>query len=513
MGPAWSDGFVHFDDNVYVTENPRVLSGLTTDGAAWAFTSFDAANWHPLSWLSHMADVSLFGLDPRGHHATSIGLHALNAALLVPLLRSLTGVSWPSFLVAALFAVHPLHVESVAWVSERKDLLSTCLLLLSLGAWARSRRCPGRRWSLAAVVLFALGLLAKPMVVILPVLLLVLDYWPLGRWPPPGAPGGRTAGDRVPAAQRLLVEKTPFFALAAGSFAITVAAQRYGGGLQSMEAYPLLSRIENGLVAYVRYLAKTVWPSRLSFFYPHPGDAIPGYQWAGALLLLLAVTAAAFAVRRRRPYFLAGWLWYLAALVPAIGIVQVGNQALADRYTYVPLLGLFAAAAAVLGAAARRGARWRGAAAGLAAAGLCAMIPASRTQARVWRDDLSLNAHAVQVSEGNWVAHVGYGLSLSELGRTTEAVEQYRQALRSRPDYFEAQANLGEALFSLRRYPEAAEALARAVALQPDRTVVLYRLGLVYLAQGDGAAARKVAATLQARDPFRAQQLLQRMAW
>ena len=505
--PALYGGFVHFDDNVYITENPHVRSGLAIEGVVWACSSFDAANWHPLAWLSHMTDVSVFGLDPRGHHATSLGWHALNAALLAVVLRSLTGLTWASFLVAALFAVHPLHVESVAWISERKDLLSTFFLFLSLGAWTRNLRRPGKWGYATALALFALGLMAKPMVLMLPVLLLILDYWPLGRWTTPGGSGAGTAGDRVRTAQRLLVEKIPLALLAAGSLALTLAAQRYGGGLKSLEAYPLSIRIENGLVAYVRYAVKMLRPTHLSYFYPHPEQLIPWYQWSGALLLLLAVTCAAVMVRRRKPYLLAGWLWYLAALLPAIGLVQVGNQAIADRYTYVPLLGLFVAAAAVLGAAALRGRWWRNAAVVFAAGCLCVLITLSRAQARVWRDDLSLYAHALQVTERNWVAHVGYGLSLGEVGRTTEAVDHFRQALQYRPGYFEAQANLGEALFALRRYAEAAEALSRAYALQPDRTAVLQRLGQAFLSLGDDASARKVVALLNVLDPFRAQQL------
>jgi hypothetical protein len=345
--------FLHFDDNMYVTENPVVRQGLTGAGIAWAFTTLHFSNWHPLTWLSHMADVELFGLDAGAHHLVNVALHALNAAILFLVLSRMTGATGRSLLVAALFAAHPLHVESVAWVSERKDVLSTLLGLLALGAYARyaalagaaarGRRSPLCAYALVAV-LFAASLLAKPMWVTFPFLLLLLDVWPLQR-----LAGSSVERDPLPPPAprhpfgRLVVEKLPLLALSAVSSAVTVVAQERGGALRGFDL-DLGVRAANAAVAYVRYLGKALWPSSLLPQYAYP-TGLPAWQVLGSALLLLAITGLALVGARRAPWLAVGWLWFAGMLVPVIGLVQVGAQSIADRYTYVPLVGLFVAVA------------------------------------------------------------------------------------------------------------------------------------------------------------------------
>jgi hypothetical protein len=323
---AGGNAFLLYDDAQYIVLNPRVASGLSLDGVRWAFTSFYAFNWHPLTWISHMLDSSIFGLSPRGPHLVNALLHAANAALLLLVLERMTGALWGAALVAAAFALHPLHVQSVAWAAERKDVLSAFFWIAAMGAWLRYARRPRPGRYLAAAALIALGLLSKPMVVTLPLVLILLDFWPLGRVSllPTGVPG------RVPW-RRVLLEKVPLLALAAVSAALTVLAQAAGGAIH--REISLLLRLENALLSLVAYLGKTLWPVGLAVFYPHPADGIAGWQVAGATLLLSAITVAAARDIRRAPWALVGWGWYLVALLPVLGIVQVGGQGLADRYT------------------------------------------------------------------------------------------------------------------------------------------------------------------------------------
>ncbi len=327
--PSIGNGFVNYDDDEYVTENPHVQAGLTLNGMRWALTATEAANWHPLTWVSHMADRSLFGADPRGHHLSSLIWHLANVVLLFLVLFRMTGATGRSAAVASLFALHPLHVESVAWISERKDVLSTFFWILTLWAYARYANRPGPRRYLLVVAFLALGLACKPMLVSVPLVLLLLDFWPLDRLHPPYWPVVR--------------EKIPLVILAAASSVITLVAQHRGGALGSFERLPLSMRLENAVVSYAGYLWKTIRPVGLSIVYPHPGPGRPGWQVAGAMALLAAISYGAIRARRRRPYLLVGWLWFLVTLVPVIGLVQVGEQAMADRYTYVPLVGPFVA--------------------------------------------------------------------------------------------------------------------------------------------------------------------------
>ena len=321
--------FINLDDNLYIYENSRVQAGLTLEGVAWAFTTFEAYNWHPLTWLSHMLDFQLFGLRPGLHHLTNLLFHLANTVLLFFVLRRMTGTLWRSGFVAALFALHPLHVESVAWVAERKDLLSAFFWFLSIWAYARYAERPGLNRYLPVLLFFSFGLLAKPMVVTLPFVLLLLDFWPLGRTQfHQAGPDNRPLQQKV-SVFRLVWEKIPLFALAAISIVVTFAAQQQGGALKSVEAFPLTTRIANALISYVSYIGKMIWPHNLAVYYPYSGS-VPAWQAAGAGLVLLCLTVLVMWTAQKRPYLAVGWLWYLGTLVPVIGLVQVGSQAMAD---------------------------------------------------------------------------------------------------------------------------------------------------------------------------------------
>ena len=462
--PSLRDGFITYDDPVYVTQNPHVKAGLTAAGLAWALRSTEASNWHPLTWLSHMADVQLFGLEPWGHHLTSVLLHAFCAALLFAVLRRLTGSTGRSLLVAALFGLHPLHVESVAWISERKDVLSAAcgmLVLWCYAHWAEARQArlagAGAYYSLALLFL-ALGLLAKQMLVTLPCVLLLLDFWPLGRWKPASV-RGRLG---------LVAEKLPFLALAAAAAGAALLAQGRGGAVQSVADFPLGLRAENALVTYCRYLGRCFWPTNLAVFYPDFGEAPPRWQWMAAAGFLIVVTAAAFLGRRRRPYLLVGWLWYLGTLVPVIGLVQVGGQSMADRYTYIPLIGIFIMAvwAAADVAAGWRLRPWARPAVATVAVGACLVVTCR--QLSYWRDGATLFRHAAAVTTGNWVAHTNLGATLARLDPAASAAE-FREAVRIISDVAEVHDRRGLAL--LRAPGQGAAAIAefrRAEEIMPD---------------------------------------------
>ncbi len=452
FAPTVHHGFFSFDDDLYVAGNRQVARGLTWPGAWWAFTSVGyASNWHPLAWLSHMADVQFLGMEPGRHHLVNVLLHAAAALLLFLLLRGLTGACWAPLLAAALFAVHPLRVESVAWIAERKDVLLGLCFMMTLLGYLRYLRKPGAGRFMAVVGLYALALLAKPMGVTLPLILLLLDAWPLGRL---------VAGD--PALRRRVVwEKVPLLLLAAGSAVMTVLAQRRGGMVTSLERFTPGQRASNALVAAASYLGKTLWPSRLAVFYPHPEGSLPAGRVLGALALLVLLSGAALAARRR-PYLRTGWLWFLVALLPVIGIVQVGVQAMADRYTYLPGIGLALAIAWGLGDLARLGPGRRLPVAAAAAVLVLALAVAARLQTDLWRDDALLFRRALQVTRGNWVAEYNLGAVLAARGATEEAVAHYLNALTMRPASAAAHNNLanlllqrGEAAGALTHYLEA----------------------------------------------------------
>jgi tetratricopeptide (TPR) repeat protein len=412
--------FLNYDDNVYITENENVRAGLTWHSLAWAFASH-AANWHPLTWISHMIDVELFGLRPRGHHLHNAILHAVNGGLLFLVLRQLTGALWSSALVAALFAVHPLHVESVAWAAERKDLLAGCFWMLTLLAYSRYVRAPGRARFAVLITAYALGLLAKPMLVTLPAILVLLDFWPLGRL---GSPSFRRGGRWRP-----LLEKAPLFALAGTSSVVTIIAQRSANAVAYSQEYPLGARVANALASVWAYLGQTLWPAGLTF-YPFAGWQIPLWESLAAGALLAAATAALAALARRRPAALVGWLWYLVSLLPVIGLIQVGVQARADRYTYLPLIGIFLVVAWSLRGLVRRVPSLRLAAAALCLGALLALAARAWVQAGHWRSSVALFTHAAAQRPDNWIALNSLGSALLNEGRVAEGQAALSRAYR-----------------------------------------------------------------------------------
>ncbi len=489
--------FVNFDDDHYVYENPHVRKGLTPEGIRWAFTAFRSSNWHPVTWLSHMLDCELFGLKAGYHHLVNVLLHILNSLLLYLVLRGMTGAVWRSAMVAALFALHPLHVESVAWVSERKDVLSTLFFMLTLHAYARYTARPGRaRYGWVAAFL-ALGLMAKPMLVTLPFVLLLLDYWPLGRLRFGGGGRARESG------KGLLIEKTPLFALAAASCLVTFVAQQHGGATRLTYVVPFGTRVANALVSYAAYLGKTILPAGLAAFYPYR-TLLPASHTAMAGAALAVITALAIAAGRRRGYAATGWFWYMGTLVPVIGLIQVGNQSMADRYTYIPLIGIFLVAvwgAADLAARLPHRRVWLTSAAVLVTFGCMA---ASWFQVRHWRNGVELFEHALRVTRDNATARNNLGYALEMEGRPDEAALHYRQALRVDPQYSLAHSNLANVLVEKGRLDEAISHYQEAVRINPRFDFAYTRLGMALARQGrmdEAVAAYRRALRLAPENP------------
>ena len=443
--PVRSHGYVDYDDNLYVTDNDHVKNGLTWDTVSWAFTAYEAGNWHPLTWLSHALDFELYGMNPAGHHETNLLLHALNAVLVFWVLLRATGCAGRSFMVAALFAVHPINVEPVVWIAERKTLLSMTFFLLALGAygWYASAPVSAKAplaWSrragryLLVAVLFALGLLAKPQIITFPFVLLLWDFWPLQRMSFAAAGRGDAAGARY--SQRnwpaLVAEKLPLFAIVAADAAMTMRAQREAGAVLSLGAIPLSLRLSNAIVSYVKYVAKAFWPAKLAPMYPHPANLLRAWQVYLALLILLAITMFVFEKRRRR-YLLVGWLWFLGTLVPMIGLVQVGRQAMADRYAYLPLLGIFIM---VCWSAADWLEAKRAPAALLPIASaviIVALALVARRQIGYWADNELLWRHTIAVTLPNYVAEDNLGGTLLMRKRSEEAIVHFRRAAAIHP--------------------------------------------------------------------------------
>jgi tetratricopeptide (TPR) repeat protein len=494
--------FVSLDDPLFVTANPHIRNGFTGAGIRWVFTHGHGGSWHPLTGLSHMLDCKIFGLRPGGHHFSNLALHVANAVLLFALLLRATEAPWPSAAVAFLFAVHPLHVESVAWVSGRKDLLSAFFGFLAMGAYVAYTRRGGVGRYLLVMVCFALALMAKPMLVSLPVLLLLLDYWPLRRvagTDQQPAVAGRDA-DVIAAATRngrhsigaLLIEKLPLAALAALVSAGTYLGHSSAGTLVAGETIPFGLRVINAVVSYVRYLAKTVWPVDLAVHYQHPN--LPGgtpWEWwqvAGAVGCLAALSAWAVRVRHDRPYALVGWLWYLVTLVPVLGLVQTGRQALADRYTYIPLVGLFVIAAWSIAeqAATRSGARvLRRALAAGGAIVLGACAARSHWQAGHWRSSRALYEHALAAAPGSALIHNNLAIELAAQGETGAAIDHYRRALVFHPRFPNAHNNLANALQRVGNLDEAITHYRQALEIEPAYASAHNNLGMALRTRGN----------------------------
>jgi len=439
--PALQNGFVNYDDPAYVTSNWHVQQGLTQRSLAWARTSTAEANWHPLTWISHMLDVQLFGLRPAGHHAQSVLWHAINVVLLFLLLAKATGFVGRSALVAGLFAVHPLNVESVAWVAERKTVLCTFFFLLALGAYGWYAKRPAVSRYMLLALLFSLALMAKPMAITLPFALLLLDFWPLQRFP-----------ERP--LSKLVLEKIPLLAMSAASAAITLYAQRAGGAVGSTSLLPLGMRVNNAIYSYFIYMGKAVWPSGLAVFYPHPEGSLALWKVLGAAVALIAITAVCGPFRERR-YLLVGWLWFLGTLAPMIGIVQVGRQAWADRYAYLPLWGLFVIAVWLASEAAMRISLSRGGQVAVASAVLLGYSVAAHIQMEYWRDSYSLFSQAIQVTDANPIAEGNLGSALMDMQRPDLALPHLERAIQLMPTLSTAHYDLGTLLQRLNQFDRA----------------------------------------------------------
>ena len=493
FGGALRCGFVYFDDDQYVFENPPIARGLTAEGVRWAFTTGHAANWHPVTWLSHMLDIELFGLDPKAHHAVNVWIHALNAVLLFGVLRRLTGRWGLSWWVAALWCVHPLRAESVVWVSERKDVLAMLFGLLALGAYAP----PGQRGKMGWVsVFFALSLMSKPMWVTLPFVLLLLDLWPLGRWQKGSIP-------------KLVLEKRPLFLLAAASCIATFIVQRRGGAVGSLDLLPLGTRLVNAAVAYAEYVRLLFWPSGLAVLYPYPEAGHSVLRIAISVALGLGISAVAVAHGRRRPWLRVGWLWFVGTLVPMIGLVQVGRQSWADRYTYLPHIGLILALAWGCGAwldrpgtaPPRRGGR-KNKSADLAARGshLKTIVSAlalvlvlgwtawSRHQTAVWRTNDSLFLNAIAATENNTLAHGNLGTYFGKQGQWESAEFHLQEALRIRPRDGGARYSLGNVYFRQGRRADALDQYRIAAQQDPKQWEAMNDLAWLLATAPDGSS-------------------------
>ena len=482
-----SHQFIILDDRRYIRENPIVRQGLTLTGIAWAFTTSYAANWHPLTWLSHMLDCQIFGLNAGGHLIVNALIHACNTLLLFLFLRRTTGAKWQSAIVAALFALHPLHVESVAWAAERKDTLSTFFGLLTLLAYARYIETPSwKRYALVAVAL-ALGLMAKPMLVTWPFVLLLLDYWPLRRYQ--WRRGTGTAGF-FRALVPLVREKLPLFCLAAASMVITFVAQSHGGAVRTFVQVPTSVRLANAIVSYAKYLFQTLWPSHLAVYYPFSRTGVPAWELLCAIVLLTAVTVFVFRQARERPYLLGGWLWFVGTLVPVIGLVTVGGAAMADRYHYVPSIGLFVASVFGLSDLAAAFRINRAAVGAITIAALSILTCLTAVQIGRWRNSATLFKYTESLVPDNRMIENNLGTILGDNGKYDEAAAHFEKALRTEPDFLEVisdadiRGNLGLLFAHEGKATEAVEQLNEALRLNPNSAEAHTTLGVVLLRSG-----------------------------
>jgi tetratricopeptide (TPR) repeat protein len=479
FGQTVHDDFVIYDDSRYVYENPVVTAGLTLHGIASSFGSANSDNFIPLTSISHMVDWQFYGRNAGGHHLTNVLLHAANAILLFLVLGAMTGAVWRSAFVAAVFAVHPLHVESVAWVAERKDVLSGLFFMLTLWAYARyaqpagSRRPKTKIWYGLALAFFTLGLMSKPMLVTVPFVLLLLDYWPLKRVESPGS---------VFRVRGLVLEKVPFLLLAAADCVATILAQR--NGIVSVQHLGFFWRAGNALVAYADYIWQMIYPAGLAVLYPLRGNQLPVWEIAVSALALLVISAGIVVWRRKYPWLMAGWLWYLGMLVPVIGLVQVGNQARADRYTYLPQIGLYILLTWGVAELCRSWRHQRAVLGSAAAVILAGLMAGAHEQAGYWKTSISLWTHTLACTTRNSVAHYNFGYALADEGRFGDAIEQFKQALQINPDYAEGQNNWGNALASEGKATEAIEHYERALQINPDYAEGHNNLGLALAGQG-----------------------------
>jgi len=471
--------FVNYDDGIYVTSNLEVQSGLTAANIRWALTDFHSGNWHPLTWLSHMLDIELYGMRAGRHHLNNVLLHIINTLLLFLVLSKMTGDLGPSSFVAALFALHPIQVESVAWVAERKNVLSTFLWMLTMWSYVRYLEQPEIKRYLLVILVFVFGLMSKPMLVTLPFVLLLLDFWPLGRFQ-----FGRFDNivgnlQQNPKIIRPVLEKIPLIVFAAASGIVTLYVER----VHSFDSFPLQRRIANALVSYTRYIGKMIWPDNLACFYPYP-NLFPAWKIAGAGLLLVFISFLAFKSARRHPYFLVGWLWYLGTLVPVIGLIQVGPQAMADRYAYVPLVGLFIV---IAWGVPRITAGWRHKRVLLAASAgivLAALIACTWFQIGRWQNSIILFESALKVTDDNWLAHYNLGVALTEAENYDQAIFHYKKVIDIKPGIQKVNYNIANVFAKKNNFDQAVVYNRKELQISPEDPNVHNNLANVFFAQG-----------------------------
>ena len=469
---VYSFSFVNFDDPAYIYKNPNIQTGITVKTIEWACATGYAANWHPLTWLSHILDWQLFGSNPAGHHITNLIFHIANTLLLFFVLKQMTNAIWQSAFVAALFALHPLHVESVAWVTERKDVLSAFFWLLTMWAYVRYVKNPKLKWYLILLILFALGLMSKPMLVTLPFVLLLLDYWPLNRF----------KSKRSPA--YLVVEKIPLFAMVIASSIVTFIVQKKGGAVAEIIGLPLKFRICNALISYGEYISKMIWPSRLAVFYPHPGFSISFFYAAISAVFLLAVTIIVFRLAKNHKYLVTGWFWYIGTLVPVIGLIQIGNHAMADRYSYITLTGLFIIIAWGMPQLLIKW-RYKKIAFVLSATLIIlAMSICTHFQLRYWRNSLTLFQHTLDVTKNNYVAHLCIADALFEQNKLNEALYHYSEVVRLQPASAAALKRLATSLCYTGKADESVIYYERAIKIEPNNADTYNNLGVAFCMQG-----------------------------
>ena len=492
--------FILFDDAEYVTQNHHIKNGLTYDNLIWALTSTYAANWHPLTWVSHMSDISMYGMDAGQHHITNLILHIINSLLLLIILKQMTGNLWPSSFAAALFALHPLHVESVAWIAERKDVLCTLFGMLTLLTYIRYLKRLERKWYLLALLFYIAGLMAKPMLVTLPFLLLLLDYWPLKRFEAQLSDNKFTIQEYLSLSIftkskfylksifKLILEKLPFIAFAVASGIVTLFAQHSSDAVASMDLYTVNNRIANTVISYVSYIGKMFWPSRLTFFYPYP-EKYPLWQIVGAFFMLSVICLLVFKYGRRYPFLAVGWLWYIGSLVPVIGLLQVGAQAMADRYTYIPLIGLFIIIAWGTPELLARLHYRQTALYTLAILTLGILTFTTWRQAGYWKNDITLIHHALDITDNNYLAHNNLGIALTLRGRADEASNHFKKALQIWPSYADANNNLGFILYAQGKSYEAIRHFREALHENPYLIKARNNMAKALMSQGKTAEA------------------------
>jgi protein O-mannosyl-transferase len=491
--PVQNHHFINFDDDFYITNNINVQAGLTSKSFTWAFTTSHFANWHPVTWLSHILDYQLYGLHAKGHHLTSLFFHIANVLILFIVFSRMTGELWRSGFVAAMFAFHPLNIESVAWIAERKNVLSTLFLLLTMWAYIHYIKKPSIKSYSLVILFFVLGLMTKPMLVTLPFVLLLLDYWPLRRFKFPQERDSSVHLDKNIAKNSeflpLVLEKIPLFLLTIAASIVTFIVQKSGGALHAMETISLSARINNAMISYVKYLKKMLWPEKLAIIYPHPGNTIS--VWEGVLcgIVLLGITIISIRLVRKAPYFAVGWFWYLGTLVPVIQVVQTGAHSMADRYAYVPLIGMFII---IVWGIPELISNWRHKEKVLFASGgiiILALLATTANQLSHWKNSITIFQHAIEVTNKKYpdsgIAYNNLAIALFSEKKIKEAIYNLKMAIQLRHNDFKAHQNLGVALFTDQKIREAIYHYNKAIMLNPNYAKSYFNLGKAQIQQGE----------------------------